>query len=150
MNQPTATLIAAIVTALGSTIVGTAAVMFAWRQNVKTLIQQRQMALDERLGDRRIELYLGILEILLAKSAPGTEVDGLRRLLPKVVAFASEDVQQHVERLLAANVAHQGEKLTADHDIDLQREAVITIIRAELQPAKVQRPLTPRPRQAPT
>lgn len=149
MNQPTATLIAAIVTALGSTIVGTAAVLFAWRQNVKTLIQQRQMALDERLGDRRIELYLAILEILLAKSALGAEVDGLRGVLPKVVAFASEDVQQHVERLLAANVPHRGQELTADHDIDLQREAVITIIRAELQPAKVQRPVTPRPRRAP-
>ena len=148
MNQPTATLIAAIVTALGSTIVGTAAVLFAWRQNAKTLIQQRQMALDERLGDRRIELYLGILEILLARSASGAEGDGLRGLLPKVVAFASEDVQQHVERLLAADVAHQSEAPTADYDIDLHREAVITIIRAELLPARVQRPLTPRPRQA--
>ena len=149
MNQPTATLIAAIVTAIGSTIVGTAAVLFAWRQNAKTLIQQRQMALDERLGDRRIELYLGILQILVAKSAPVTEADGLRDLLPKVVAFASEDVQQHVERFILASVASQGEKPTADHDMDLQREAVITIIRAELQPGRLQRPLAPRPRQAP-
>ena len=136
-------------TAFGSTVVGTTAVFFAWRQNARTLMQQRQMALDERLGARRIELYLSILEVLLAERSGGPDIDRLRALLPQVVAFASEDVQHRVKQLIDAGAVPRRGKATTQHDVELHREAAVAIIRAELLPARVQHPPAPRPRRAP-
>jgi hypothetical protein len=139
VNQPLATLIAAIVTAMGSTLVGTAAVIFAWRQSLRTLIQQRQMATDERLSERRIALYLSVLEVLLVETDSSSMADALRRLQPQIVAFASDEVQEVFEDLLASSVdaVHSsGDTRMIGQGLEIRRTSLMSIVRSELQPPR--------------
>jgi hypothetical protein len=61
MDQPTATIIAS----LGSSVVGVAALASAAWQSNRTMQHQRQMASDQRLAERRAELYVELLELTL-------------------------------------------------------------------------------------
>jgi hypothetical protein len=137
MDQPTATLVASIVTAGGSTLVGLGAIVLAWRHNLSTLLQQRQMASDERLGDRRIELYVQIIEVVAAKDPdPDARSEALEGLRAHVIAFASNEVQGFFDGLLDAEAARKsGVDVRSGFDrLEVKAAGLISVIRSELRP----------------
>lgn len=62
MDQPTATLIASIVAAVGSATVGVTAVMFSWRTSRAALRQQEQLIAAEKLWERRADTYVDLMK----------------------------------------------------------------------------------------
>jgi hypothetical protein len=140
MDQPTATLLASIIAASGSTLVGVAAVVFAWRQNVRTLMQQRRMAIEERLWQRREELYVRLLSLVLYKG--GTPEDRelpseLEALAPQVVAFASDDVSQYFDGMLNTSkwpTGNPDDAYARDERLGIQLDSLMALVRWELQP----------------
>ncbi len=69
----TATLIAGIVTAVGSTAVGVSAIVFAWRNVKVTLRQQRLIAADQRLWEAQRKVYQELAEWLAAHHLAGAD-----------------------------------------------------------------------------
>jgi hypothetical protein len=90
----TATLIAGIVAAVGSTAVGVAAIIFAWRNMKATLSQQRQMAADERLWVEQRKVYQELAEWLAAHHLAGSD-DPLYQ--PDVLSPYTSDPGQELE-----------------------------------------------------
>lgn len=114
MDQPTATLIAGVVAAAGSTTVGVSAIVFAWRNTNATLRQQRKLADDARLWADRNATHQQIADWLVTHplvgsedplylpnpfsawtSDPGPEIDGRARIL------ATETVAAAIRRIRA-------------------------------------------------
>jgi hypothetical protein len=73
LTAATATLVAGVVTAAGSTAVGISAIVFAWRNMKATLRQQRQMATDERLWHEQRKFYQDLAEWLVEHHLAGTD-----------------------------------------------------------------------------
>jgi len=69
----TATLIAGIVTAVGSTAVGVSAIVFAWRNVKVTLRQQRLLAADQRPWEAQRKVYQELAERLAAHHLAGAD-----------------------------------------------------------------------------
>ena len=142
MDQPTATLIASIVTASGSTAVGVLALYFATRQNARTLEHQRRMAMEERLAEFRSALYVEILQLILYQGdnqeADARLTEDLEKLAARVAAFASDEVEGMFNAIL-----HSGRMPKGDPDrvyergerIGIQLDSLLFNVRQELQPA---------------
>jgi hypothetical protein len=111
LNQPTATLIAGIAAALGSTTVAVIAVILTWRNTRATLTQQRTMADDERIWQDQRATYLKI-----AKWAASHH-------LPDETFLEVEEIEE-----LSAWTADPGETLTAKARLFAVNEPVINAL----------------------
>lgn len=143
MDQPTATLLASLIAAAGSTTVGVVAVTAAARQNRRTLRQQRQMAADDRLGDRRVDLYVELLELTLHTG--GTPVDdnlteNLQKVAARVHAFASDEVMGTFDQMLFESrrpMRDEDERYVRGERLGIQLDNLLSSVRGELQPDSV-------------
>ncbi|RSM64886.1 hypothetical protein DMB66_18385 [Actinoplanes sp. ATCC 53533] len=160
MDQPTATIIAS----LGSTVVGVVALASAAWQSSRTMQHQRQMASDQRIAERRAELYVELLELTLytasdievGKPGVGKNLESifenmpddhldvkLRKIAPRVHAFASNDVMAMFDAML-----NTSERPTPDADarynreerLGIQLDSLLFHIRTELQPDTMPKP----------
>lgn len=103
LTSATATLVAGVVTAVGSTAVGVSAIFFAWRNMKATLRQQRQMAADERLWAEQRTFYQELAEWLVDHHLAGS---GDPLYQPNVLLPYTSDPGQALEakaRLFAAD-----------------------------------------------
>jgi hypothetical protein len=73
MDQATATLVAGLGAALGSTLVGVAAIAFAWANTRATLKQQRALAEDARLWSARDATHRQVAEWVAAHPLVGSQ-----------------------------------------------------------------------------
>jgi hypothetical protein len=108
MDQATATLIAGVAAAAGSTAVGVTAIFFAWRNTRATLRQERVLAADARLWSARDATHQQIADWLVAHPLvgsqdplyepnlfsawtfdPGPEIDGRAQILATEAVAAS-------------------------------------------------------------
>ncbi|MFI5895946.1 hypothetical protein ACIA5D_38200 [Actinoplanes sp. NPDC051513] len=99
----TSQIVAAIITALGSTIVGVSAVYFAWRSNRAMFERQRRASDETRLWEKRSDLYVGLLGLLeeSSKSSESSLNAGevqkrWNDIVPQLDAFGSELVRDKV------------------------------------------------------
>lgn len=140
MDQPTATLIASFIAAAGSTTVGVAAVVAAAKQNLRTLRQQRQMATDDRLGDRRVDLYVELLELTLyTGGTPADEslTEDMQRLAARVHAFASDEVKETFDQMLfesRRSMRDDDERYIRGERLGIQLDNLLFFVRTELRP----------------
>jgi hypothetical protein len=123
VSQPTATLIAGIVTAMGSTAVGISAIAFAWHNMKATLRQERTMAAEGRIWEQRRAVYQELAEWLAGHHLAGSDdplsdpadylsshtEDPGQELEAKVRLFGNDQV--------AAGVSHLREKAYAEDKI---------------------------------